>query len=49
MSYSGVAVSRPLYDLLLLLGWCCMEATVTGVCAGSLQWCLPRACSASFL
>ena len=41
---SGLAVSRALYDVRLLLGWCCMEAAATGVCAGSLQWCLPCAC-----
>ena len=33
MNSSGLAVSRALYDLLLLLlGWCCMEAAATGVC-----------------
>ena len=45
---SGLAVSRTLYDLFLLLGWCCMEAAATGVCAGSLQWCLPRDCRIFF-
>ena len=46
---SGVALSRALYDLLLLLGWCCTEAALTRVCAGSLLWCLPVACRIVFL
>ena len=49
VNFSSLAVSRALCDLLLLLGWCCIEAAATGVCADSLQWCVPRACSTFFL